>query len=278
MEQAKQIYHLFSQGCHVTYIPAMILGLVIARRMIIPIIDSVYPKTKGVSNETRKNNIDSIFYVLTIAFSMGIGIYTTWGAPWWRDYSQALIGYPFTPFVDPSLRWYYTWGLSFYLFWGFCVTFLDEKKKDYAAMVIHHVVTFVTIAYACINGMHPIGTVVMLTFDPCDIFLECAKICNRAKFEPGAIGFFVVFVITWFKYRVIEYPQLVWTFWNSDKYTNEPVPLHSQCMILISIILVLQWYWTIFIVKKLQSVVREGISGSSGDPRDATMKEFQKQK
>eukprot|EP01119_Soliformovum_irregulare_P011610 TRINITY_DN2928_c0_g1_i1.p1 TRINITY_DN2928_c0_g1~~TRINITY_DN2928_c0_g1_i1.p1 ORF type:complete len:288 (+),score=66.13 TRINITY_DN2928_c0_g1_i1:48-911(+) len=278
-----QFCHDFDRGISIWMLPLVVVGLGIGRFVVVRSLHTIanqYGLMQNIKKETKKNIIESIYYVGTIVLSMAIGLYTTWGAHWWKSPEDTFRGYPWEPLIDPYIKFYYTFATGFYIFWGGCVAFVDEKKKDFVAMLVHHIATLVVILLSALDGYYPIGCLIMLTFDVCDVWLESAKIANRVKAEKFATGFFVLFVLCWVKFRVYDYPFIVWTVWNGRQYHRIPSEGHflEVDQILLTIILLLQWYWTIFIVKKLKSVLTKGIGADNGDPRDSTMKEFKKPK
>ena len=88
--------------------------------------------------------------------------------------------------ISHELKVYYTYCISFYLY-GVITTLIDEHKKDFVAMLLHHIVTIGLIYMSACGNMHRIGAVIMLTFDICDILLEAATISHRVKFEQVSI-------------------------------------------------------------------------------------------
>jgi len=160
-----------------------------------------------IGAETRRNIVDSIFYVFTLVLSVCFGEYFTREEVWRQDYDHCFIGFPNRQNINWGLQAYYVYGISFYTFSCICL-FIDEKKKDFSAMLLHHIVTILLILVSGMGGMLRIGAVIMISFDKSDILLETAKICNRLKLHNSAATFFVMFVASWIKYRVYEYPLL----------------------------------------------------------------------
>jgi len=261
----------FTVGFDVTLIPVIITLLTIGRFGSKRVLNAVLPHMKQVSEKTRSNVIDSMFYVGTIIFSLSLGEYATRNAQWRLDYEYCFRGFPFA--IEESLKLYYTYCFSFYLFWLACVLFVDEKKKDHAAMITHHVATIVVVFISGSTGMHRIGTIIMLTFDLCDVMLEMAKICNRTKQDEAAAIFFVLFVVSWIKYRMYDYPLYVLTaIYNATPLAGTQIVYDRMCFYILLCIFALQVYWSYFILKKLQSLITKGIKGDEGDPREAEMK------
>ena len=83
---------------------------------------------------------------------------------------------------------------------------MDEVRKDFAIMIIHHVLTIVLLCFSYAVGYHKIGLCVLFVHDVTDIVLEYTKchvyMQNRnGKFylihqNISNIGF-IVFTITW---------------------------------------------------------------------------------
>jgi ceramide synthetase len=62
-------------------------------------------------------------------------------------------------------------SLAFY--WSLAVSqFFDVKRKDFWQMFIHHVAAICLMGFSWMCNLHRIGTLVLLTHDCSDIFLE----------------------------------------------------------------------------------------------------------
>lgn len=73
--------------------------------------------------------------------------------------------------VTRDTWWYYMISLSFY--WALAVSqFFDVKRKDFWQMFVHHICTICLLSFSWICNFHRIGTLVLLTHDCGDIFLE----------------------------------------------------------------------------------------------------------
>ena len=65
--------------------------------------------------------------------------------------------------------------------------FVEARRSDHWAMLIHHVATMTLIAGSYVCNFVPIGALVMITHDAADSFLEIAKIFNyMCKARPWA--------------------------------------------------------------------------------------------
>jgi hypothetical protein len=231
-----------------------------------------------IGDETWKNVVGSVYYLTTLVLSLCFGEFITRGAVWRQDYDYCFIGYSEKTDVEWGLRLYYSYAFSFYLFSLVCL-FLDEKKKDFAAMALHHVVTLFLIWASAVGNMHKIGAIIMLSFDKSDILLEGAKICNRLKLHNSAGSLFVMFVVSWLNYRVYSYPvHVLGAVFRSQSLTETPIPHLHSCTFLLVIIWLLQLYWSWFIIKKVITIVKKGVADGGDDPREDNFKEHREKK
>lgn len=230
--------------------------------------------TAEIGLERKRNVVDSIFYVSTLLFSVVFGEYFTSQELWRHDYDHCFVGFPNRQENNWGLEAYYVYGIAFYTFSFLCL-FLDEKKKDFNAMILHHIVTILLILVSGLGGMHRIGAVIMISFDKSDILLESAKICNRLKLHNSAAIFFVLFVISWIIYRVYDYPRYVLSsVFRAQQLSDSLVPQYEFCVVSLCVIYLLQIYWSWFIIKKLITMYKKGITAGE-DPREDSFKEHE---
>lgn len=122
------------------------------------------------------------------------------------------------PVEPPSLdvTWYYWLSMGHYIHL-FCAAFFDVKRKDFAEMIIHHIVTLLLLSFSWMVNFTKIGALVLAVHDGCDVFLQLAKLFNYMHFRTLTNLTFAVFAITFFVCRLIIFPGriiytcLVWT-------------------------------------------------------------------
>jgi len=223
-------------------------------------------------NETKKiNAIESSFYLSGICVGLGIGEYMTRNAIWRSDYDECYRDY-LTVEIPWELKFYYTYSLGFLIYCLISVFFLEARKKDFIAMVLHHFVTAALIILSGMNFMHKIGTIIMLGFDICDVFLESAKICDKIGSSTGAAVFFVAFVGVWCRNRIFLYffHVLPSTF-KAQTIAGQDIPYYYICECFLIVIGLLQVYWSVFIFKKAAVIISKG--AIAGDPREEGKKD-----
>lgn len=104
---------------------------------------------------------------------------------WMWDTESCWSAYPLSV-VPRSIYWYYMMELGVYIH-ELVNVFTDDRRKDFVAMVTHHISTLILISGSYIVNFIPIGSLVMVVHDVADSFLEAAKLFNYAtKARPWA--------------------------------------------------------------------------------------------
>ncbi|KAJ9449341.1 LAG1 longevity assurance-like protein 2 [Diplonema papillatum] len=202
------------------------------------------------------------------------------------------------PFCWPSTSWweakYRFDGLSsdlicFYLLYAgrylqsFVSVMLEFRRKDFWEMQIHHMATIALILLSYYHSFIPIGTAVMVLLDPADVPLHTAKLFKYvADTAPSTQSpkstvnrffsnrLFEVFAVTFFITRIVMYPYSIYSC--SIEATASPSGLGTEgwyCVVFLSIIYVLQWYWMILIVKVALKQAKTGdVEDNRSDSED----------
>jgi len=84
---------------------------------------------KFMEAKHEKDFVFSLFYVLCIIASVTIGEMSTHNELFRTDYDHTLIGWPGKQYHSSSLRFYFTYCISFYLYSLLIIIFVEEKKK-----------------------------------------------------------------------------------------------------------------------------------------------------
>ena len=79
--------------------------------------------------------------------------------------------------VPSDIKWLYFVECGFYLHSIYATLYMDEKRKDFLVMLIHHVLTMTLIIVSYATRYHKIGILVVFVHDVTDILLEFTK-CN----------------------------------------------------------------------------------------------------
>lgn len=151
--------------------------------------------------------------------------------------------------VPNEMRFTYFVELSWYIV-GIVLLFLDFRRKDFIAMLIHHVATIVMISFSWHVGGVRVGVVVIILHNISDVFLHLAKILNYMDLSVLSHLGLVAFALSFFVLRLVCFPMLIWE-------TIKGVPMFVDGMITgwgliiwLKILLVpLHAYWFLIIVR-----------------------------
>eukprot|EP01118_Nematostelium_gracile_P019061 TRINITY_DN8697_c0_g1_i1.p1 TRINITY_DN8697_c0_g1~~TRINITY_DN8697_c0_g1_i1.p1 ORF type:complete len:290 (+),score=52.38 TRINITY_DN8697_c0_g1_i1:42-872(+) len=258
---------------HIPSIGMIMIALFFVRYVWTIISPKVIPLPSHLGTEKKNNTRLSLLYLLQLIGSVLFGEYITRGQPWRLDYDQSFANWHPDMIIEEGVEWYYCWQIAFYAY-QLCNLFIEERKKDFIVMGLHHVITIILVSMAVLGKVHYIGAVLMLSFDKSDVLLESAKIFNRLEFDKTSVFFFILFVISWIVYRVIEYPlYIISAAIRSESIAKRLVPVAYTSSILLIAIYFMQVYWSYFIIKKVIGFIKKGIKDDGGDPREEDFKE-----
>ncbi|CAF3453112.1 unnamed protein product [Rotaria sp. Silwood1] len=147
----------------------------------------------------------TVFYTFTWSFNVYLLTYRYdyFHNPYsiWDDWASGM-DIPF----DIKLMYFIQCG--FYLHSVYGTIYMDYKRKDYYAMLIHHVLTMALISVSYATRYHKIGLLVLFVHDITDIWLELAKSLHYMSSRKGgrecpiwetiANVAFVIFVLCWY--------------------------------------------------------------------------------
>jgi sphingoid base N-palmitoyltransferase len=159
--------------------------------------------------------------------------------------------------------------ISMAFYWSLTFSqFVDNKRKDFWQMFIHHVLTLVLISTSWMCNLHRVGSLVLLVHDCADILLEAAKFLKYANLQKACDIVFGVFTITWIVTRLVLYPRIIYST-SVEAPTILPMyPVYYIFNSLLIALLVLHLIWTYMI---LQIVVQTFKAGHmDGDVRSSS--------
>jgi ceramide synthetase len=135
---------------------------------------------------------------------------------------------------------------------------LEHKRKDFLEMIVHHVATVVVVAVSFVGGYYRIGAVIMLLFDPADVFLHAAKQFKYIGFGTLADIFFVLFMASFFISRCFLYPYCCWSaHFELETYVTM-TSTEWTCVGMLYILLALNFFWMYLIFKVLYGLITKG--------------------
>ncbi|EOX98257.1 hypothetical protein QUC31_015262 [Theobroma cacao] len=176
----------------------------------------------------------------------------TYYEPWFRDTKEYFRGWPDQELNLP-LSLYYMCQCGFYIYSIAALLTWETRRKDFAVMMSHHIITVILIGYSYVTRFFRIGTIILALHDASDVFMEAAKVFKYSERELGASVFFGLFAISWLLLRLIFFPFWVIRTSSYDvrEYLNlsESYPrfLYYVCNTLLLMLLVFHVYWWVLI-------------------------------
>ncbi|KAI9836942.1 MAG: sphingosine N-acyltransferase lag1 [Thelocarpon superellum] len=155
-------------------------------------------------------------------FSWSLGMYIYYNSPYWLNLHEMWTDWPNRQ-MDGLSKWYYLVQYAFYLDQIFVVN-IEERRKDYAQMFTHHIVTCALICASYGYHQTKVGTVILCLMDVVDIILPLAKMLKYLHFNVACDIAFGVFMVTWFVARHVLYVIVIWSV-----YADSPVIIQSGC-------------------------------------------------
>ncbi|XP_023645774.1 LAG1 longevity assurance homolog 2 isoform X2 [Capsella rubella] len=110
--------------------------------------------------------------------------------PWFGDLKLYFDGWP-NQELKSCLELFYMCQCGFYVYSVAALLAWETRRKDFAVMMSHHIITIILIASSYLVG---------------DVFMESAKIFKYSGKELGASVCFGLFAISWFLLRLVYFP------------------------------------------------------------------------
>ncbi|XP_022746184.1 LAG1 longevity assurance homolog 2-like isoform X1 [Durio zibethinus] len=176
----------------------------------------------------------------------------TYYEPWFRDTKGYFRGWPDQELKLP-LSLFYMCQCGFYIYSIAALLTWETRRKDFAVMMSHHVITVILIGYSYITSFFRIGSIILALHDASDVFLEAAKVFKYSERELGASLCFGLFAISWLLLRLIFFP--FWVIKSSSYHIREflnlsqsyPTSLYYVFNTMLLMLLVFHVYWWILI-------------------------------
>ncbi|XP_015574348.1 ceramide synthase LOH2 [Ricinus communis] len=197
-------------------------------------------------------------YYATVEFCV---LYINYNEPWFTDTKQYFNGWP-NQELKISLKLFYMCQCGFYMYSIAALLLWETRRKDFAVMMSHHVITVLLIGYSYITSFFRIGSIILALHDASDVFLEAAKVFKYSGKELGASIFFGMFAVSWLILRLIFFP-----FWVIKASSNDivdyldltlpyPTSLYYVFNTMLLMLLVFHIYWWVLIYSMIMRQLR----------------------
>ena len=201
-----------------------------------------------------------------------------WGASWfwpsgWHEVmfdGRVQKAEGLKPYTAPAdLKFFYMLETSYYIS-SFALLLVRPKKKDFAEMAFHHVVTASLQLLSYSTGYMRIGAVVMYVHDIFDPFMLFAKCSHYVKIPLLPDISFVCCTIAFAVPRLYFYPIAIYNAWRGVCVGNascpggvwDKTPVEFTLIGLLMALLPIHVFWFAMILKVLKhALISAGVQG-----------------
>ncbi|KAI4318396.1 hypothetical protein MLD38_032106 [Melastoma candidum] len=177
--------------------------------------------------------------------------------PWLTNVKECFRGWP-NQELELSLLLFNMCQCGFYLYSIVSLVTWETRRKDFAVMMCHHVITVILIGYSYLAGFFRLASITLALHDASDIFMEVAKLFKYSGVEIGASVFFGLFAISWVILRLIIFP--FWIIRGTSYDILEVLPMSEAYGFytyyifntLLITLLVFHIYWWILIYRMIE--------------------------
>ncbi|KAK7400798.1 hypothetical protein VNO78_12105 [Psophocarpus tetragonolobus] len=141
------------------------------------------------------------YYATVEAFILKI----TYHEPWFSNTKLYFNDWPNHELKSPLVL-YYMCQCGFYSYSIAAILTWETRRKDFAVMSTHHVITVLLIGISYLTSFFRIGSIILALHDASDVFLEAAKVFKYSGKEFGASVCFGFFAVSWLVLRLIFFP------------------------------------------------------------------------
>ncbi|GAA0141824.1 transferase [Lithospermum erythrorhizon] len=204
-----------------------ILDRFIFRKLATRLLSNGAPALKF--DEATKSKInkcsESMWKLIYYATAESCLLAATYNEPWFNDVTLFFRGWP-NQELKSSIKIIYMCQCGFYTYSIAALLTWETRRKDFAVMMAHHVVTVILISYSYMTSFFRAGCIILALHDASDVFLEGAKVFKYSEKEFGASIFFGLFAISWFILRLIFFP--FWVIRSTSYYLCEVLNLSES--------------------------------------------------
>ncbi|CAE6426849.1 unnamed protein product [Rhizoctonia solani] len=215
----------------------------------------------GIRKETKLDRFAEQGYaVLYFGVFGSLGLYVMSQMPtWWFRTEHFWLEYPHWR-MTPLMKSYYLLQASYWTQQLLVLALgLEKPRKDFAELIIHHLVTIYLISSSYIVNLTWIGNAVFITMDVSDVFLSLSKIFNYLKMNKTKFISFGWFTFVWGYLRHWLNLVMLWSVWfefdlipdkKMDIANELYMPWYGKYMVFLPIFLLqlvnLFWYFLIW--------------------------------
>ncbi|UZJ56584.1 hypothetical protein CBS101457_005904 [Exobasidium rhododendri] len=142
-------------------------------------------------------------------FSFIFGLKVAHSEDYWMNETAIWSSWPYTN-LSGLTKIYYLVQCAFWIQQVFVLN-VEDRRKDHWQMFSHHIITIMLLigSYSC--HLTPVGNVILILMDPCDILLSSAKCLRYMGMQTICDVFFGLFLAAWIVTRHVFYNIMVWS-------------------------------------------------------------------
>ena len=146
-------------------------------------------------------------------------------------------------------------------------------------MLVHHWVTVLLLVTAKVCGYQQFGATVLLCTDNCDLLMPLAKLAEYTGHRRLQMLFTLAFCVLWIPLRIGVFGyKVLWSI-AVDSYVAHlrPFACHWLCFAGLTVIYLLQWYWTRYLLEMVwkKLMTGKGVVDVRSDDDSASSKKQQ---
>ncbi|OLY84229.1 Sphingosine N-acyltransferase lag1 [Smittium mucronatum] len=162
----------------------------------------------GIKRFKTINRFTEQFYGMVMAaVSFVFGIYLYLKFPQFLRLDTAWTSYPIIE-MPQLIKFYYLYQAAFWSTALFYI-FIEQRRSDFLAMLVHHIVTISLIAGSYLFNYSAIGIIIHVTMDFVDIFLPLAKLFKYLNYTTATNVAFAFMAISWVVTRHIIFLRII---------------------------------------------------------------------
>uniref|UniRef100_A0AC35TS23 TLC domain-containing protein n=1 Tax=Rhabditophanes sp. KR3021 TaxID=114890 RepID=A0AC35TS23_9BILA len=236
--------------------------------------------TGGFAGKTKfKKVAETAWRFSYFSFAVGLGYWAINDSEHLYDIIQCWTNWPYQH-INDKVWTYYMIEIGFYWALLFSQIFFDIKRSDFWQMILHHGITIFLLFISFSINFVRVGTLVLISHDFTDIFIEFAKLIRYAGWNTTLEYFFVIFMIVWIGTRLVYYPfwiiysvvfdapALIEKTYSWTNITQSPIVPRILLGMLLGL-LVLHIFWTILLVNIAIKSIKGGELGDAREEGDS---------
>ncbi|KAJ2722034.1 Sphingosine N-acyltransferase lag1 [Coemansia sp. Benny D115] len=219
----------------------------------------------------------TIYYIISNA----AGVYVMSQGPHWMNTREFWADYPEGHRqMSALMKSYYLVQMGFW-FQQIFVLLIEERRKDFVVMGIHHVVTCNLLGWSLYMNYTRVGNAVLCCMDSSDIFLSGTKCIRYLGFENLTRASFVVFILSWVYTRHYLYMKILISVffeshqvlgfdrWNPEDGAFYNRPIIGAFTVLLSLLQLLIIYWFMLVLRIVyRAIFFQDLDDSRSDSED----------